>query len=304
MNPTNYNPDPDYLLFAQHGWGETGDDIGKLAEALATPDSIIVAPSFNWVKTTIRIRPLIRDLEQLAEEYILKYPKTPIRIISHSIGGIIWLEVLHKNEEWQERVHSLVLIGCPVGGTDLSRIIDPFGIGIGIARDLGKDRRALAEEIAQNIPTLSIASNLNSGTDGLVSVENTKFEHSESVLLSDIRHADLKCNPRIVPIIQNFWANLQMDYSRSSDLAIQVIRRLQAVPGMTDAHWHGFKRSQLEISLKDGISIYSWTNSLGMHHVFVADQKEKCIYAGYVNSLNANNLSAVLDEFKQTLVAR
>ncbi|GAB4529811.1 MAG: hypothetical protein Tsb0014_12010 [Pleurocapsa sp.] len=302
MNATNY--DPEYLLFAQHGWGNTGDDIGKLAEALAKPNSIVIAPSFDWVKTTIRINPLIREVEKLVEDRIFNYPRTPIRIITHSIGGIIWLEVLNKNEEWRAMVHSLVLIGCPVGGTDLSRVVDSFGIGIGIARDLGRDRRVLAGIIAQEIPTLSIASNLNSGTDGLVSVENTQFDHAHCVTLSDIRHADLKRNPKIVPIIQNFWANLQMDYSLASDLAIQVIKRLQAVPGMMDAHRNGFDKSQLVISLQNGVSIHSWTNALGMHHVFVSDQEKQCIYAGYVNSIHSSALSQALEEFKQTAIAK
>ena len=293
MSSTNYNPD--YLLFGQHGWADTGEDLGKLAQAIASPNSILVIPSFQWTKTKLRIRPLIRDVEQIAAEYIFNYPKTPLRIIGHSIGGIIWLEVLSLHPEWWEKVQSLVLLGSPVGGSDLTRIADLFDIGIGVARDSGKDRRSLAEEIAQNIPTLSIASDLNSGTDGVVKVENTKFAHCRWVLLSDIRHADLKRHPSVVPVIQNFWANPQIDRS-TADLATQVIRRLQSVPGMTDAHWSHFEQSDLKMSLDDGVTIHSWKSPVGLHYIFVAARHQECVYGGSVSGANLETALKELEE--------
>ena len=299
MEYTNY--DPDYLLFAQHGWADRSNDIGKLAKALASSKSILIAPSFNWVQTSLRIKPLIRDVEKIAREYIFNYPKTPLRIIGHSMGGVIWLEVLQRNPEWWEKVHSLVLIGSPIGGSDLARMLDPFGIGVGIARDLGENRRPIAEEIAQSIPTISIASNFNSGTDGLVTVENTKFAYSRWVLLSGIRHAALKCHHSVVPVIQNFWANPQISNAPASDLATKVIRHLQSVSGMTDSHWRDFERSKVLISLDDGITIRSWKNPLGIHHVFVADQDDNCLYAGYVGLIHASGLRKALNKLEQAV---
>lgn len=161
------------------------------------------------------------------------------------MGGLIWLEVLKRHPEWHHRVHSLVVMGSPISGADLARTIDPFGIGIAIAGDLGRNRRAVAEQIACQIPTLSIASDLGWGHDGMVAIESSKFAYSKFVLLSGIGHAALKCHSAVVPIIQEFWANPQVSPSPSDNLVNKIIHRLRLVPGMTDASYQDFGRSQL-----------------------------------------------------------
>ncbi|MGL5074519.1 MAG: esterase/lipase family protein, partial [Waterburya sp.] len=94
------NNNPEYLLFAQHGWADTGNDIGKLAQAVASSQAVITVPSLGLVKTFIRIEPLVKKLEQIATQVIDNYPQTPIRIIGHSMGGLMWLEVLYRNPQW------------------------------------------------------------------------------------------------------------------------------------------------------------------------------------------------------------
>jgi Serine aminopeptidase, S33 len=285
---------PDFLLFAQHGWADRGNDIGKLARALATPNTHLVVPSLGIVNTFISIKILVNRVEQLAQEAINNYPETPLRIIGHSMGGSIWLEVLERHPEWWQKVHSLVTIGSPIGGSDIARIIDPFNLGIGTARDLGKNRRPLAEKIARHIPTLSIASNVSSGSDGLVAVECSKFQNAKFVLVLGIPHAALKCHPQIVPIIQEFWENPQIESSSNTDLATQVIRHLQSVPGMTDASYKNLGRSREVMRLTDGISLRIWKNPVGVTHVFVTDKQKKCLYAGYVGWLHNRELSKAI----------
>ncbi len=297
---TANNSSPDFLLFAQHGWADRGDDISKLAQALATTNTHLVVPSLGIVKTFISIEPLVEQVEKLAIEAINNYPETPLRIMGHSMGGLIWLEVLDRHPEWWHKVHSLVTIGSPIGGSDVARIIDPFNIGIGTAKDLGKNRRPLAEKIAQHIPSLSIASDLNAGSDGLVTVECSKFAYCKFVLISGIRHAALKCHPRIVPIIQEFWANPQIESSSNTDLATKVIQHLQSVPGMTDASYKDIKRSRVKIIFADGTTLSTWNNLLGISHVFVTDKQEKCLYAGYVGWPHATGLAKAIDELRST----
>ncbi len=294
MNVSKHNPD--FLLFAQHGWADNGKNIGKLAQALATPKTQVVVPSLGIVKTFIHIDLLTQQVETIAAQAIERYPQTPLRIIGHSMGGLIWLEVLERHPQWWQKVHSLTLIGSPIGGSDLARIIDPLGIGIGTARDLGKNRRPLGEKIAQQIPTLSIASDLAAGSDGLVTIECSKMAYAQFVLLSGIHHTPLRCHPQVVPIIQEFWANPQIASPPATDLATKVIRHLQSVPGMTDASYRDFGRSQVCLRFKKGMSLRTWKHPLGVKHVFVADGGDNCLYGGYVGWLHRAELNRAIAE--------
>ena len=295
------NNNPEFLLFAQHGWADTGNDIGKLAKAVASPQTVITAPSLGLIKTFIRIEPLVQQLEQIATQVINNYPNIPIIIIGHSMGGLIWLEVLNRNPQWWKKVHSLMLLGSPVGGSNIARMIDPLGIGIGTAGDLGKNRRDIAEKIAQQIPTLSVASDINLGSDGLVTVENTKFAHANWLLISDISHVAMKYHPDMIPLIQNFWANPQLGLPPSENLTSQFIRRLRSVPGMTDADYRNFERSQIIATFPDGTKIHTWRNPLGtINHVFVSKENEKCLYSGYVGLIHAFELLKAIEEIKES----
>ena len=184
--------DLEYLLFAQHGWADTGNNIGRLIRSAANQNTKIIVPSLGLIKTFIRLDPLVRQLEQIAEGEIAAHPQLPIKIVGHSMGGLMWLEVLARHPQWWHKVHSLILLGCPVGGSNIARIIDPLSIGIGTAADLGKNRRLIAEKIAQQIPTLSVASDLGMGTDGLVTVENTKFDYANWLLVTNIAHSAMR----------------------------------------------------------------------------------------------------------------
>ena len=290
---------PDFLLFAQHGWADNNKNLSRLARTLIDKNSLLIAPSLGIPKTFIRILPLVKEVEKIASQAIDRYPETPLRIMGHSMGGVIWLEVLHRNPQWWQKVHSFVLIGSPIGGSDVARIIDPLGIGIGIARDLGKNRRHIAEKIAQHIPTLTIASNLDSGSDGLVTLETTKFAYCKFVRVEGIAHAALRYHPRVVPIIQNFWANPSLGVPPESTIVNQSIDRLRSVSGMTDGHWRDFSRSRVYLKLPAGITIRTWKNLLGVDHVFLADKEDRCLYAGYVGWLHSPALRQTLAKMKQ-----
>ena len=287
---------PDFIVLAQHGWSDNGDDMGQLAKAVATSETLVIAPSLGLLTTYWRIEPLIKKLEKIALETINQHPDLSLRIMGHSMGGLICVELLHRHPELWHRVHSLVVIGSPMGGSDIARIIDPLGIGIGMARDLGKNRREIAAKIAQNIPTLTIAGDLGFGTDGLVTVANTKFAHSKFILVPGGAHAALKRNRKLIPIIQEFWLNPQIADAPENNLATKIIQRLQRVPGMTDAHYRDFERSQIQFTCSEGIQIRTWKNPARIDYVFVADAIGKCLYSGYVGWLHASQLRQTLAE--------
>ena len=280
----------EYLLFAQHGWADTGNNIGGLAKAAAADSKTkVIAPSLGLIKTFIRLQPLVEQLEKIVAAEIANYPQASLKILGHSMGGLMWLELLNRNPEWWQRIHSFILLGSPVGGSNIARIIDPLGLGIGTAADLGKNRRPLAEKIAQSIPTLSVASDLGKGTDGLVTVENTKFDYGNWQLISGIAHSAMRSSREMIPIIRAFWANPRLGLPPATTLSHRLTQHLRTVPGMTDTDYRGLERSQITIRLRDNLNLHTWNNSLGVNHVYLC-QQQRCLYAGYVGLLHAAQL--------------
>ncbi|MEM8828997.1 MAG: alpha/beta hydrolase [Cyanobacteria bacterium P01_G01_bin.19] len=288
--------EPDFLLFVQHGWADTGSSIGKLAKAVASDRTIVTVPSLGFIKTFLSIKPLVEKLEQIATEIIKQYPHTPVKIIGHSMGGLMWLEVLNRNPQWWQKVHSFVLLGSPVGGSNIARIIDPLGLGIGTAKCMGKNRRPIAENIARQIPTLSVASDINLGTDGLVTVENTKFDYANWLLVPEIPHSAMRYHPRIIPIIKEFWVNPQLGNSPKTDYVSKLIERLRSLPGMTDSDYRNFRQSRIVAQCADGITIRFWKNTLGVSHVFVSDSTQQCLYAGYVGLIHSRKFDRAITQ--------
>lgn len=301
---TPMNPTPDFILFAQHGWADTHHAIASLARSLATPQSHLVTPNLGWLKTWWRIEPLIQQVEIIATETITQYPDTPIRIIGHSMGGLIWLEILNQHPEWWSQIESCVLVASPIGGADLARLIDPLGIGIGIAGALGINRRQMAQSIAKMIPTLVIAGDKDGGSDGTITLESTKFPHAKFVSIPNLAHAQLKNHPTVTKIIRKFWANPTLTPPDFLGFTAQLIERLQSIPGMTDAHPRDFSRSQPYLTFANGFTIRRWTNPLQVDHVFVASPEGKCLYSGFVGWMHRAALNQTLAEIREAEKSR
>lgn len=284
---------PQLVLFAQHGWADTHRAIARLAHSLAGSDTLVIAPDLGYLNTWLRIDPLIQQVEQIASQTIAQYPETPMRIIGHSMGGLIWLETLHRHPEWWPQVAALTLVASPIGGADLARMIDPLGWGIGIARDLGQNRRPIAEAIAAQIPTLIIAGDSDHGSDGTVPVTATQVAGAQHVILPGLAHATLKDHPAVGEIIQQFW---QQPASRTmpADPAYSVIRYLQAVPGMTDTHPRDFARSRPCLQFPNGLTVRTWKHPLGAELVFLANPSGQCLYSGFVGWPDRSHLHQAL----------
>lgn len=285
---------PSYILFAQHGWADTHTQISKLARVLTPSKAAMVSPDLGFVKTWWRIEPLVARVEKTAATYCEEMPHIPKRIVGHSMGGLIWLEVLNRNPQWWPQIESLTLVASPVGGADLGRIFDPLRWGIGIARDLGTNRRPIAERIAQQIPTQIIASDLDGGSDGTVTLQCTQFRNAQYVQLSGIHHSRLKCHPEVATAIVNFWANPTKPTAPADPLCEIVVEQLHAIPGMTDAHYRDFGKAQIWATLANGLTLRVWQNLAGVHHVFLADTKGICQFAGFVGWFDTDGLYKAL----------
>lgn len=198
------------IIFAQHGWADHNSSMANLGARLAQSCALsmrvreVIAPNLGWWRTWYRLEPLIQTVEIAAQGAIAL--EEPWHIIGHSMGGLIWLELLNRYPSWHARVQSLVLIGCPVNGSGLARQLDFWGFGI--ARDLGKCRTDLAEAIATRIPTLAIAGQINATGDGTVALTETIFQHGQWRQVSGVGHAALRHAPQTQELILDFWRSL------------------------------------------------------------------------------------------------
>jgi len=290
---------PDHLLFVQHGWADTNRDMLQLAQALATPTTQAVVPCLNYVMTWLRIAPLINRVDALATAARQRHPHCPLRIVGHSMGGLIWLEVLTRHPDWWPQVDSLVLIGSPVGGSELARKLDPLGIGFGIAADLGQSRRSLGLALAQAVPTLVIAGDIGDGSDGTVPVTATPITGAGFVCLAGVRHAALKRHPAVVNHIQRFWRG-----ERPEPLpGYPLVAALQAIPGMTDNRPTHLAQAQPVFTLADGTQLRRWRSPLGIDHLYVVAGGGTCLYAGYVGWAHQQALVRALAKLQTDLAS-
>lgn len=283
------------ILFAQHGMADNNEDMAALAYQVALPQSLVIAPSLGFVNTYFNIDYLIKIVENEAKVTLAKYPDLPARIIATSLGGVLWVEVLTRNPEWWNRFESLVLLGSPIGGADLARIIDPFGWGIGIAKALGQSRRSLAEQITAVIPTLVVAGDTTGGNDGTVTVESTKLKHAHFICLNSVHHAALKTHPEVAKVIQEFWSQPRYPLpDLKNDLVAKLIEHFRAVPGITDASSRDFLKAKNYFQFKDGTSLWTWKSLAVVNHIFVADSQGNCEYSGFVGWIHTGNLESAI----------
>jgi pimeloyl-ACP methyl ester carboxylesterase len=286
-----------FILFAQHGWADTFHDIAQLAKSLANPNTIVYTPDLGWLNTWLEITPLIYKVENIATEAISKYPELPWRIVAHSMGALIWLEVLDRHPEWLSKIHSFALVASPVGGSDLGRLFDPFRWLPLMARDLGTNRRSIAEAIASKIPVLSVVGDIGNNTDGTVPVGCSQFAQANFVRLDGIRHAPLKNHLKVATAVRQFWDNpliapIQTD---SASLLIAKLRSLD----LTETDNQNFAKAKLIYTGSDDTKFWVWTNALQVMHVFVS-VGNLCVYSAYAGWRDQRKLVTILKEISPT----
>lgn len=302
---TNSQENQNFILFAQHGWADTYRDIGQLAQELAkeNPQIITYVPDLGVLNTWLTIAPLIVKVEKIVAEAIAKNPDLPLRIIGHSMGGLIWLEVLARHPEWWQKVHSLVLVASPVGGSDLGRLFDPFRMFPLIARELGTNRRSMAEAIAAQIPTASIVGDIGQNTDGTVPVGCSQFNYATFMRLEGLRHATLKNHHQVAKSIRQFWQN-PMISPPQNDIASQLIVKLRALD-LTEIDNLNFQYAQVVQTYPNDTKLWKWTNIFQVTHIFVSlqsqDARDQCVYSAYVSWQDNNKLTTILKDLASAM---
>ena len=86
-----------------------------------------------------------------------------------------------------------------------------------------------------------------------------------------------------------------------SEISRRAITILDAIGGMTFAHHRDFKNAQPVARLRDGTTIRTWKNAVGVDHVFLADDNDRLIYGGFVGWVHAAGLDQAITQIKQEL---
>ena len=60
-----------------------------------------------------------------------------------------------------------------------------------------------------------------------------------------------------------------------------------------------FYRAKAFMTLKDGTTIRTWKNLMGVDHVFVSSPEGQYLYGGFVGWMHAENLLQTLKEIKR-----
>ncbi|GIW06086.1 MAG: hypothetical protein KatS3mg060_0891 [Dehalococcoidia bacterium] len=266
-----------YLLFVQHGWADRASSLRTLARGLATPRTRVITPNLGFLQTWIRMDTLVDRVEREAEQALRACPEARIRVVGHSMGGLIWLEVLDRHPEWWTRVDGVVLIGSPIGGADLAHLADPLDLAIG--RDLKVDRRPLAARLATHLRLLSIAGKSDSSGDGLVRVASAKAPGVRLVVVPGVHHRGLRRSRLVVLIAREFFRNGAPSVPPPEEL----IGRLRALPGMTDSRTRTVFRPPLALMFRDGTTLLAGRTVLGIDEVALVAPDDTPLYAGYVS---------------------
>jgi len=82
------------ILFAQHGWADTNRAMVRFGQTIASPRALVIAPNLGYIRSWLRIEPLIEQVERAAAEALAQHPEARLRIVGHSMGGLIWIELL------------------------------------------------------------------------------------------------------------------------------------------------------------------------------------------------------------------
>lgn len=287
--------EPAYLLFSQHGWADTNRAMLKLGRAVASADTEVVAPNLGYLRTWLGIEPLIAAVEASAAAALERHPAARLRIIGHSMGGLIWLEVLNRHPEWWPRTDRLVLLGTPVGGAELAALLNTIGLAVG--RDLLRSRRELAELVTAGIPTLVVVGDALPGHDGTVSHQSARLERVRFIAVHGVTHVTLRSSPAVQGLIRAFFD----DPSPVSLDDGALIARLRELPGLQPADGRFMKLARVFLQFAEGTTVRAWLGVPGSEFVYLVDPAGECRFAGYLPVGRTAALRRLLADLKREL---
>lgn len=85
----------------------------------------------------------------------------------------------------------------------------------------------------------------------------------------------------------------------TSSIIETLKQRLSQVPGMTPANHADFQRSTPYLQFRNGVQVNTWKNPVGVDHVFIGNEKKRCVYGGYVGWIHSSGLEVMLEALRR-----
>ncbi|HEY9880305.1 MAG TPA: hypothetical protein V6D29_17750 [Leptolyngbyaceae cyanobacterium] len=79
----------------------------------------------------------------------------------------------------------------------------------------------------------------------------------------------------------------------------RVAAILDQVQGITAAHPRDFEKALPIMMLKDGTTVRTWKNLVGVDHVFLADKNSQMIYGAYVGWIHNQGLQQAIAKIRR-----
>ncbi|MBD2098578.1 hypothetical protein H6F90_26255 [Trichocoleus sp. FACHB-591] len=86
-----------------------------------------------------------------------------------------------------------------------------------------------------------------------------------------------------------------------SEVTQQAIAILNTVVGITPAHHRDFSSATSIARLRDGATVRTWKNLVGVDHVFLANYNDQMVYGGFVGWIHSEGLHQAIAQIKQEL---
>lgn len=100
-------------------------------------------------------------------------------------------------------------------------------------------------------------------------------------------------------VISLLDAIAELQNKHISSVGDRVLKILNSVSGMTQAHGRDFYRAIPLFNLRDGSVLKTWKNPVGVEHIFIANSDGKMVFGGFVGWIHSENLRQAIAEIRE-----
>jgi triacylglycerol lipase len=168
----------------------------------------------NYSVFTSDVRAAAGSLGRAVEDLCERTGYDRVHVVAHSLGGVVARHYVQR-QGGDARVHTLVTLGAPHGGTDAARILP-----LRLCRQLRPGSELIAELAAPAPGCRTRFLAVWSDLDQLIYPKvNARIEHPDldaaSVLVRGVGHMSLPANPQVARIVTRALVHLDQDGSQT-----------------------------------------------------------------------------------------
>ncbi len=202
-----------HLVLLLHGYFRSKDSWGPMTKALQRAG--FEAHAVNYPSTRQSLQDHANQIATLLQRAEGIHT---VSFVCHSMGGIVARVLLAQDHPWRERiqVNRLVMIATPNGGAEMAAHIDQLGVADAV---VGPSMKQLHPMRASELPIPNVPFGIIAGARGdgegynpllpgdddmTVSVDSTRLEGAEDMLVVDAMHTFIMIKPQVIAATQRY----------------------------------------------------------------------------------------------------